>query len=47
MFHNADKEGIIVNEALLGEIGDDETTEVLQGTSARRQWVGLCWALTW
>jgi len=49
MFHNADMEGLMVNEALPGEIGDGETTEVLRETSARRRWVriGLCWALTW
>ena len=47
MFHNVDKEGLMVNEALPGEIGDGETTEVLRETSARRRWVGLCWALTW
>ncbi|KAG1744846.1 glycosyltransferase family 2 protein [Suillus lakei] len=47
MFQNADKEGLMVKEALPGEIGDGETTEVLKESSARRRWVGVCWALTW
>ncbi|KAG1818874.1 glycosyltransferase family 2 protein [Suillus variegatus] len=47
MFQNADKEGLMVKEALPGEIGDSETTEVLKESSARRRWVAVCWALTW
>jgi chitin synthase len=42
MFQNADKEGLVAKEALPGEIGDGETTEVIRETSARRRWVGLC-----
>lgn len=37
----------MVKEALPGEIGDSETTEVLKESSARRRWVAVCWALTW
>ncbi|KAF8440069.1 hypothetical protein L210DRAFT_3671727 [Boletus edulis BED1] len=47
MFQNADKEGLIANEALAGEIMENETTEVVKETSARRRWVLLCWLLTW
>ncbi|KAF8451038.1 hypothetical protein L210DRAFT_3357614, partial [Boletus edulis BED1] len=47
MFWNADKEGLIAKEALAGEIMENETTEVVKGTSARRCWVLLCWLLTW
>ncbi|KAG6376775.1 hypothetical protein JVT61DRAFT_1799 [Boletus reticuloceps] len=44
MFQNADKEGLIAKEALAGEIMENETTEIVQETSARRRW---CWLLTW
>ncbi|KAF8438194.1 hypothetical protein L210DRAFT_3647176 [Boletus edulis BED1] len=47
MFQNADKEGLIAKEALAGEIMENETTEVVKETSARRRWVLLCWLLTW
>ncbi|KAF9235745.1 P-loop containing nucleoside triphosphate hydrolase protein [Melanogaster broomeanus] len=47
MFQNADKEGLMVKEALAGEIMENETTEVVKETSARRRWVTLCWMLTW
>ncbi|KAG1722688.1 glycosyltransferase family 2 protein [Suillus paluster] len=47
MFQNADKEGLMVKEALPGEIGDSETTEIVKETSARRRWVAVCWGLTW
>ncbi|KAG6377810.1 P-loop containing nucleoside triphosphate hydrolase protein [Boletus reticuloceps] len=46
MFQNADEEGLIAKEALAGEIMEDETTEVVEETSARRCWVLLCWLLT-
>ncbi|KAF9237204.1 hypothetical protein BU15DRAFT_63271, partial [Melanogaster broomeanus] len=38
MFQNADKEGLMVKEALAGEIMENETTEVVKETSARRRW---------
>ncbi|KAF9231756.1 hypothetical protein BU15DRAFT_82008 [Melanogaster broomeanus] len=41
MFQDADKEGLIVKEALAGEIMENETTEVVKETSARRRWVTL------
>ncbi|KAF9232203.1 P-loop containing nucleoside triphosphate hydrolase protein [Melanogaster broomeanus] len=41
MFQNADKEGLMVKEALAGEIMENETTEVVKETSARRRWVTL------
>ncbi|KAG9310142.1 glycosyltransferase family 2 protein [Chiua virens] len=47
MFQNADKQGLITKEALAGEIMENETTEVIKETSARRRWVLLCWLLTW
>ena len=47
MFQNADKEGLMAKEALAGEIMENETTEVIKETSARRRWVLLCWLLTW
>ncbi|KAF8119292.1 chitin synthase-domain-containing protein [Boletus edulis] len=49
MFQNADKEGlpVIAKEALAGEIMENETTEVVKETLARRRWVLLCWLLTW
>ena len=47
MFQNADKEGLMAKEALAGEIMENETTEVVKETSARRRWVLLCWILTW
>ena len=47
MFQNADKEGLVAKEALAGEIMENETTEVVKETSARRRWVLLCWLLTW
>ncbi|KIJ64935.1 glycosyltransferase family 2 protein [Hydnomerulius pinastri MD-312] len=47
MFQNADKEGLMAKEALAGEIMENETTEVVKETSARRRWVTLCWILTW
>jgi chitin synthase len=47
MFQNVDKEGLIAREALAGEIMENETTEVVKETSARRRWVLLCWLLTW
>ncbi|TFK68108.1 glycosyltransferase family 2 protein [Pluteus cervinus] len=47
MFGNADKKGGAEKDALAGEmIQDNETTEVLKETSARRRWVALCWILT-
>ena len=47
MFQNADKEALVAKETLAGEIMENETTEVMKETSARRRWVLLCWALTW
>jgi hypothetical protein len=49
MFQNTDKRGLADKEAALaGEIvGDNETTEVLKESAARRRWVALCWILTW
>ncbi|KXN87631.1 Chitin synthase 8 [Leucoagaricus sp. SymC.cos] len=56
MFQNTDKRGLGDKEAALaGEIGDNETTEVLKESAAqvlkesaaRRRWVALCWLLTW
>ncbi|KAH7883110.1 glycosyltransferase family 2 protein [Phlebopus sp. FC_14] len=47
MFQNADKEGLMAKEALAGEIMENETTEVVKESSARRRWVTLCWMLTW
>ena len=47
MFQNVDKEGLIAKEALAGEIMENETTEVVKETSARRRWVLLYWLLTW
>ena len=48
MFQNVDKEGLIAQkEALAGEIMENETTEVVKETSARRRWILLCWLLTW
>ncbi|KAF9225027.1 glycosyltransferase family 2 protein [Gyrodon lividus] len=47
MFQNADKEGLMAKEALAGEIMENETTEVVKESSARRRWVTLCWILTW
>lgn len=37
----------MAKEALAGEIMENETTEVVKETSARRRWVLLCWLLTW
>ncbi|KAJ7223811.1 chitin synthase-domain-containing protein [Mycena rebaudengoi] len=34
-------------DALVGEIQEGETAEVLKESSARRRWVLLCWILTW
>ncbi|KAF9232776.1 hypothetical protein BU15DRAFT_80856 [Melanogaster broomeanus] len=47
MFQNADKEGLMVKEALAGKIMETETTEVVKETLAWRRWVTLCWTLTW
>lgn len=47
MFQNADKRGLVDKEALAGEIQENETTEVLKESAARRRWVALCWLLTW
>ncbi|KIM78732.1 glycosyltransferase family 2 protein [Piloderma croceum F 1598] len=46
MFQNADKRGLLDKEALVGEIQEGETTEVMKETSAHRKWVALCWMLT-
>ena len=47
MFQAADKEGHIPKETLPGENLEGEMTKVVRETSARRQWVLLCWLLTW
>ncbi|KAF8439427.1 hypothetical protein L210DRAFT_858136 [Boletus edulis BED1] len=46
MFQNADKEGLIAKEALVGEIMESEMTKAIKETLARRRWVLLCWLLT-
>ncbi|KAL4081203.1 hypothetical protein J3A83DRAFT_4083727, partial [Scleroderma citrinum] len=46
MFHNADKEGHVSKEMLLGEILEGKTMEVVREILARRCWVLLCWLLT-
>lgn len=49
MFQNTDKRGLGNKEAqLAGELAaENETTEVLKESAARRRWVALCWLLTW
>ena len=42
MFQNADKEGLMAKEALVGEIMENEMTEVIMETSACCRWVLLC-----
>jgi chitin synthase len=47
MFQAADKKALLEREALPGDtIHDNEVTEVLKESSARRRWVALCWMLT-
>jgi chitin synthase len=46
MFQNTDKKGLVDKEALMGEIQEGETTEVLKESSAPRRWVAICWMLT-
>ncbi|KAL4079801.1 hypothetical protein J3A83DRAFT_4041056, partial [Scleroderma citrinum] len=46
MFQNADKEGHVSKEMLLGKILKSEMTEVVREILARRCWVLLCWLLT-
>ena len=42
MFQNADKEGLMVKEALAGKIMENEMMEVIKETSACCCWVLLC-----
>ncbi|KAF8546215.1 hypothetical protein OG21DRAFT_1491476 [Imleria badia] len=41
------RKGLMAKEALGGEVMENETTEVVKETSARRRWGLLCWLLTW
>lgn len=48
MFQNTDKRGLADKEVLGGEvIAENETTEVIKESAARRRWVAFCWLLTW
>ena len=50
MFQNTDKRGLGAGDKegqMGGEIAENETTEVLKESAARRRWVALCWLLTW
>ncbi|KAJ8090565.1 hypothetical protein PM082_018122 [Marasmius tenuissimus] len=47
IFHNAEEAGLANEEALLGEVQEGETTEIVKESSPCRRWVALCWILTW
>jgi hypothetical protein len=48
MFRNIDKEGLVATEALVGEIMENEMTEVVKVMSARRHsCVGISVLATW